>query len=95
MAPTFVELEACVRDLNDMTLVVACREAPHTEIAVLRSAQARDHSDDDRAAVAYARLFAAAPELLAACEAARDRLDVDDGLAQQLRAALIKARGVF
>lgn len=57
-------LEARVRSHSDQTLIVALRDAPHSEVAVLREGDQRDYSDEDTIAQARAARFAASPELL-------------------------------
>lgn len=57
-------LEARVRSHSDQALIVALRDAPYTEVAVLREGDRRDYSDEDTIAQARAARFAASPELL-------------------------------
>jgi hypothetical protein len=60
--------EAMSRSMTDNTLVVRTVSQPYREIAVLRDGSLRDYSAEDREAIATAKLFAAAPDLLLALE---------------------------
>jgi hypothetical protein len=71
---TFQPLVARSRANDDNTLIVAKADRPFTEIAVLRADEDRDYSDADKELVAYAQLFAAAPQIVDALNAALTEL---------------------
>lgn len=87
------------RCASDGTLVV--KDASFDEICVVREKTLRDYTDEDKKHVANARLIAAAPDLLAACEAVL-KADANpqpwlepkySNAIAQARSALSKARG--
>lgn len=93
-APT-IEFQSCVACLNVPTAVtpghiIKLRDAAFTPVATLHEGFS---AESKARQLAYARLFAAAPDLLEACLQAASALPTTHGAFETVRAAIAKAYG--